>query len=98
MTCPDGLLLKWEWQQSHFMFYFLNIPHLNVKVLQCQFVTENIRFNGIGAIVRYNQHSLVMKILRNMGSHFFLIQDVAKIDRIDYFIGNIKMKEPSVIF
>jgi hypothetical protein len=39
-----------------------------------------------------------MKILRNMGSHFFLIQDVAKIDRIDYFIGNIKMKEPSVIF
>jgi hypothetical protein len=29
-----------------------------------------------------------------MGSHFFMIQDVAKIDDINSFIGKIKMKEP----
>jgi len=32
-----------------------------------------------------------------MGSHFFMIQDVAKIDGVVSFNGECKTKEPSVI-
>jgi len=47
----------------------------------------------IDAIVRYNWHSMIPKILRDMGSHFLMIKYIITINVIDSFIEQFKMKE-----
>lgn len=72
------------------------IYQLKIMLISLYFVCySSIFFTCIILIVRYNCHSMILKIFKNMGSYSLMIQDIATIDRIDSSIGNLRMKEPS---
>ena len=76
----------------------LLIYQLKIMVISLYVVCySSLFFTCIIVIVRYNCHSRILKILKNMASYSLMIQDIAKIDPIDSSIGNLMMKEPSFI-
>jgi hypothetical protein len=83
-----------ENRNNHILCGFVSLKSYNGL-----FVTEIFgpRCNCIGVIVRYNLNSFILKIHRNIRSHFFIIRYVTTIGLIWFMVFNATFNNISVI-